>query len=94
MWLENYLSKFKKILLLVSHSQDFMNNVCTQTIHMHKRRLDEYGGNYDTVRACGSECSFLYQLLAFARRSCCFVTVTCWRIVRRRVLVSVCANTE
>jgi ATP-binding cassette subfamily F protein 2 len=48
-WLENYLSNFKKILLLVSHSQDFMNNVCTQTVHMHKRRLDVYGGNYDTV---------------------------------------------
>jgi len=24
-WLEDYLSKWDKILLLVSHSQDFMN---------------------------------------------------------------------
>jgi ATP-binding cassette subfamily F protein 2 len=28
-WLEDYLSKWDKILLLISHSQDFMNNVCT-----------------------------------------------------------------
>ena len=28
-WVEDYLSKWDKILLLISHSQDFMNNVCT-----------------------------------------------------------------
>lgn len=26
-WLEDYLSKWNKILFLVSHSQDFLNNV-------------------------------------------------------------------
>lgn len=46
-WLESYLANFKKILLMVSHSQDFMNNVCTNIIHMHDKRLDYYGGNYD-----------------------------------------------
>lgn len=47
-WLEKYLAKFNKILLMVSHSQDFMNNVCTNIIRMHKKKLDYYGGNYDT----------------------------------------------
>ncbi|CCW64685.1 unnamed protein product [Phytomonas sp. EM1] len=46
-WLENYLSKFNKILLMVSHSQDFMNNVCTKICHMHLKRLTYYDGNYD-----------------------------------------------
>ena len=34
---------------MVSHSQDFMNNVCTRTIHFnhHTKKLDYYGGNYD-----------------------------------------------
>jgi hypothetical protein len=32
-WLENYLSKWDRILLLISHSQDFLNNVCTHMIH-------------------------------------------------------------
>ena len=43
-WLEEVLSKFKRILLMVSHSQDFMNGVCTNIIHMHQRRLDYYTG--------------------------------------------------
>lgn len=46
-WLENYLSKFKKTLFMVSHSQDFMNNVCTNICHMHLRKLVYYEGNYD-----------------------------------------------
>ena len=47
-WLEDYLSKWNRILLLVSHSQDFLNNVCTHTIHFtNKRYLTYYDGNYD-----------------------------------------------
>ena len=48
-WLEDYLSKYDKILLLVSHSQDFMNNVCTNIIELdHKKHLQYYAGNYDS----------------------------------------------
>ena len=43
-WLEEVLSQFKRILLLVSHSQDFMNGVCTNIIHMHQKQLRYYGG--------------------------------------------------
>ena len=41
--------RWSKILIMVSHSQDFMNNVCTRTIHFnhHTKKLDYYGGNYD-----------------------------------------------
>jgi ATP-binding cassette subfamily F protein 2 len=46
-WLENYLSKFKKILLFVSHSQDFMNNVCTNILHLSNNKLTNYTGNFD-----------------------------------------------
>lgn len=46
-WLEQYLSKFKKILLMVSHSQDFLNAVCTNIIHMARGGLHYYEGNYD-----------------------------------------------
>jgi ATP-binding cassette, subfamily F, member 2 len=47
-WLEDRLSKYTGILLLVSHSQDFMNHVCTHTIHlMNKKKLQYYDGNYD-----------------------------------------------
>ena len=46
-WLEKYLANFKKILLMVSHSQDFLNNVCTHIIHFRDGELTNYSGNYD-----------------------------------------------
>jgi hypothetical protein len=33
--------------LLLPCSQDFLNNVCTNIIHMHKKQLQYYSGNYD-----------------------------------------------
>jgi ATP-binding cassette subfamily F protein 2 len=47
-WLEDYLSKWKKILLMISHSQEFMNGVCTNIIDLTQRKLVYYTGNYDT----------------------------------------------
>ncbi|OQR81353.1 ATP-binding cassette sub-family F member 2 [Thraustotheca clavata] len=47
-WLEDYLSKWKKILLMISHSQEFMNGVCTNVIDLTRRKLEYYTGNYDT----------------------------------------------
>lgn len=47
LWLEDHLSKWNKILLVVSHAQDFLNGVCTKTIHLHQQKLMYYGGNYD-----------------------------------------------
>lgn len=48
-WLEDYLSKWKKMLFMVCHSQDFLNNVCSHIVHLdhHTKRLVYYRGNYD-----------------------------------------------
>ncbi|XP_068228981.1 LOW QUALITY PROTEIN: ATP-binding cassette sub-family F member 2 [Palaemon carinicauda] len=46
-WLEEELAKYKRILVIISHSQDFMNGVCNNIIHMDKEKLKYYGGNYD-----------------------------------------------
>lgn len=35
-------SRFKRILVLISHSQDFLNGVCTNIIHLHQRKLKYY----------------------------------------------------
>jgi ATP-binding cassette, subfamily F, member 2 len=43
-WLEETLKKFNRILLMVSHSQDFLNGVCTNIIHMHLKKLKYYSG--------------------------------------------------
>ncbi|RWS07657.1 ATP-binding cassette sub-family F member 2-like protein [Dinothrombium tinctorium] len=47
-WLEEELKTYKRILVIISHSQDFLNGVCTNIIHLDKRKLHYYGGNYDT----------------------------------------------
>lgn len=47
LWLEDYLSKYNNILVLVSHSQDFLNAVCTNIIHLQDGVLKYYSGNYD-----------------------------------------------
>ncbi|KAJ2815757.1 ABC transporter ATP-binding protein arb1, partial [Coemansia erecta] len=48
-YLEEYLKTYTRILLIVSHSQDFLNSVCTNIVHITpKRRLLYYSGNFDT----------------------------------------------
>jgi len=49
-WLEQYLSTYPRCLIVISHSQDFLNNVCSHIIHITpaKQTLQEYSGNYDT----------------------------------------------
>lgn len=46
-WLEEELKTYKRILVLISHSQDFLNGVCTNIIHLTKKRLKYYTGNYE-----------------------------------------------
>ena len=35
-WLEDYLAQWSKILFFVSHSQDFMNGVCTHIVRCRR----------------------------------------------------------
>nr|API65117.1 ABC transporter F family member 1 [Dendrobium officinale] len=46
-WLEETLKNFDRILVVVSHSQDFLNGVCTNIIHMQNKKLKMYTGNFD-----------------------------------------------
>jgi ATP-binding cassette subfamily F protein 2 len=46
-WLENYLKHYDRILVLISHSQDFLNNVCTNIMNLQRGKLVYYSGNYD-----------------------------------------------
>lgn len=47
-WLEEYLKRWDRTLILVSHSQDFLNGVCTNMVDMRMKLLQQYGGNFDT----------------------------------------------
>jgi len=54
-WLEDYLSHYDRILVIISHSQDFLNGVCTNIIHVFNQKLIYYGGNYDQYVQTRSE---------------------------------------
>ena len=47
-WLEEELKNYKRSLIIISHSQDFLNSVCTNIINLTKQRLEYYAGNFDT----------------------------------------------
>jgi len=47
-WLEEYLKNYPNTLLFTSHSEDFMNGVCTNIMQLTlKGTLVVWGGNYD-----------------------------------------------
>jgi ATP-binding cassette subfamily F protein 2 len=54
-WLEDYLAKWDRTLVLVSHSMDFLNGVCTNMIDMREKTLMYYGGNYDSYHKTRAE---------------------------------------
>jgi ATPase subunit of ABC transporter with duplicated ATPase domains len=37
LWLEEYLCRWPKTLLVVSHAREFLNAVCTDVLHLHSR---------------------------------------------------------
>lgn len=49
-WLNNYLQGWRKTLLIVSHDQGFLDDVCTDIIHLDTQRLHYYRGNYMTFK--------------------------------------------
>jgi len=47
-WLETYLQKYKKTLLLVSHDREFLTGIVTDIIDLRDFKLNYYRGNYET----------------------------------------------
>lgn len=60
-WLESYLAEYKKCLILVSHSQDFLNGVCTHIIWLTHQKLQYFTGNYDTFQKTVNENNVVQQ---------------------------------
>lgn len=55
MWLEQFLQDWKKTLVVVSHSRTFLNNVCTEIIHLDHLKLSYYTGNYNQFEVTRTE---------------------------------------
>jgi len=60
-WLENHLSQYKKCLVVISHSMDFLNGVCSHIIRLTNKTLKYYTGDYDTFRRTLSEEEIIQQ---------------------------------
>jgi ATP-binding cassette subfamily F protein 1 len=45
-FLESVLSKWEKTLVVVSHDQDFLDEVCQEIVHLDSQKLWYYKGNY------------------------------------------------
>ncbi|KAF9516838.1 hypothetical protein BS47DRAFT_1380824 [Hydnum rufescens UP504] len=55
-WLEAYLATYNHILVITSHSQDFMDSICTNIMELtHKKKMTYYSGNYSTFVRTKSE---------------------------------------
>lgn len=46
-WLENYLSRQRVTLLMVTHDRYFLDKVCSRIIEIDRQTLFSYDGNYD-----------------------------------------------
>ena len=46
-WLENYLKRSSKALLMVTHDRYFLDNVCQTILELDDRTLYAYSGNYE-----------------------------------------------
>lgn len=48
LWLQDFLKAYHGTLLLISHDRDFLDAVCSHTLHVHQQQLTLYTGNYSS----------------------------------------------
>ena len=61
-WLEQWLLKYPGTLLLISHDREFLDNVCTHTLHLHGGKAKLYTGDYTAFERQRSEQLRLQQI--------------------------------
>ena len=54
-WLEHYLARFEGTLLVIAHDRTFLDNVCTQTLHLTRGRGRVYRGGYSAFERARAE---------------------------------------
>lgn len=85
-WLEAYLSTYNHILVITSHSQDFMDTVCTNIMDLtNKKKLVYYGGNYSTYVRTKSE-NEVNQMKAYQKQQDEIAHIKKWVRLGRYIL--------
>lgn len=47
-WLENFLDRTEKMIVMISHEKQFLNKICNYIVSVHGQQLHLFKGNYDT----------------------------------------------
>ncbi len=55
LWLEQWLLRYPGTLLLISHDREFLDGVCTHTLHLHEGKAKLYNGDYTAFERQRSE---------------------------------------
>src|SRR5688500_2882412 len=66
LWLEQWLLKYPGTLLMISHDREFLDGVCTHTLHLHEQRAKLYAGDYTAFERQRSE-HLRQQQIAFEK---------------------------
>src|SRR6267143_1476428 len=66
LWLENYLRRYRRTLILVSHDRRFLNAVTTVTLHLQHGKLTAYSGGFDAYLRARTEAA--QRLVSLARQ--------------------------
>lgn len=55
LWLENYIARYRKTVLIISHDRDLLNKACNQIVHLEHKKLTHYRGGYDNFERTRAE---------------------------------------
>jgi ATP-binding cassette subfamily F protein 3 len=62
LWLEQWLLKYPGTLMLISHDREFLDNICTHTLHLHEGKAKLYTGDYTSFERQRAEHLRLQQI--------------------------------
>jgi ATP-binding cassette subfamily F protein 3 len=62
LWLEQWLLKYPGMLLMISHDREFLDGLCTHTLHLNDARAKLYSGDYTSFERQRSEHLRLQQI--------------------------------
>lgn len=63
LWLENWLSNYTGILLLISHDREFLDNTINHIAHITNQQLTTYTGHYSSFEAARAANLLLQQAI-------------------------------
>jgi ATP-binding cassette, subfamily F, member 3 len=64
LWLEGFLRKYRRTLILVSHDRHFLNAATTLTLHLDRGKLTLYSGGFDAYMRARTEAARRLEVMA------------------------------